>query len=101
MRKKLFEELKASIKEAGRILRGEIRPSRVFELPPADIQKIRSTLGKSQTEFAIMIGISVGTLRNWEQGRRRHEGPARALLIIASKNPKAVLEALGSRKRAA
>jgi putative transcriptional regulator len=41
-----------------------------------------------------MIGVSVRTLQNWEQGRRQPEGPAKALLRIASKNPSAVLEAL-------
>jgi len=43
-----------------------------------------------------MIGVSVATLRNWEQGRRVPEGPARALLKVASKNPEAVEEALGA-----
>jgi len=43
-----------------------------------------------------MIGVSVGTLQNWEQGRRKPEGPARALLQVAAKNPKAVIEALGT-----
>jgi putative transcriptional regulator len=48
----------------------------------------------SQSEFAMMIGVSVRTLQNWEQGRRKPEGPAKALLHVASKNPKAVIEAL-------
>ena len=43
-----------------------------------------------------MIGISLSTLQNWEQGRREPDGPAKALLKIASKNPKAVMEALHS-----
>jgi putative transcriptional regulator len=57
---------------------------------------VRKKLGRSQTAFAAMIGVSVATLRNWEQGRRRPEGPARALLRVAAKNPKAVKEALTS-----
>lgn len=48
----------------------------------------------SQNEFALMLGVSPRTLQNWEQGRREPEGSARALLIVAQKNPKAVLEAL-------
>ena len=56
---------------------------------------IRDRLGKSQSEFALLIGVSVSTLRNWEQGRRSPEGPARALLMVASENPEAVAEALG------
>jgi len=43
-----------------------------------------------------MIGVSISTLQNWEQGRREPDGPAKALLKIASKNPEAVLDALHS-----
>jgi putative transcriptional regulator len=95
MREKDFEELVESVKEAGRILRGEIRPSREFTFSAQDVQDIRKKLRKSQDEFALMIGVSVATLRNWEQGRRQPHGPARALLKIASENPKAVEKALG------
>lgn len=52
--------------------------------------------GQSQAEFARMIGVSVATLQNWEQGRRRPEGPARALLKVAAVNPQAVAAALAS-----
>jgi len=55
---------------------------------------VRETLHVSQNEFALMIGVSIRTLQNWEQGRRKPEGPAKALLRVASRNPKAVLEAL-------
>jgi putative transcriptional regulator len=51
-------------------------------------------LGKSQAEFSLMIGVSVATLRNWEQGRRRPEGPALALLRVVSAAPKTVTRAL-------
>ena len=61
-----------------------------------DVKAIRGRLGKSQAEFALMIGVSVSTLQNWEQGRRRPEGPAQALLKVASVNPEAVAEALAS-----
>jgi len=46
-----------------------------------------------------MIGVSVGTLRNWEQGRRMPEGPALALLRVAARHPKAVIEALHTERR--
>jgi len=94
MKKNEFDELLESVKEAGRIKRGEMVPSRRFEFEPADIRGIRAKLGLSQSEFALLIGVSVATLRNWEQGRRHPEGPARALLRIAATHPKAVLEAL-------
>ena len=82
------------MKQAGKIRRGKMKASRIFEFAPADIKKIRNQLHKSQSEFAMMIGVSVSTLQNWEQGRRRPEGPAQALLKIAATNPKALEEAL-------
>ncbi len=73
-----------------------MKPSRVHTIEPADIKAIRIKLDKSQSEFALMIGVSVATLRNWEQGRRTPEGPARALLKVAAENPGAVAEALSA-----
>jgi putative transcriptional regulator len=96
MNKKMFRELLTSVRQGGRILRGEAKPGRVTEIRDEDIPAIRRKLGMSQTEFALMIGVSVGTLRNWEQGRRKPVGPARALLRVAAKNPRAVAEALAS-----
>ena len=75
-----FAKLVASVKQAGKIRRGEMKASRVFNLKPVDVRAIRNKLGVSQGEFASMIGVSVSTLQNWEQGRRRPEGPAQALL---------------------
>jgi putative transcriptional regulator len=95
MKQKGFDELIKSVREAGKIKRGQMAPSRRFTFGPVDIREIRAKLGLSQSEFALLIGVSVATLQNWEQGRRQPEGPARALLRIAAKNPKAVLEALG------
>ena len=99
MNKQLFEELVASIKEAGRIHRGEAPPSRGFVFEPQDVRGIREKLHKSQSEFAQMIGVSVATLQNWEQGRRYPRGPARALLQVASKSPQVVARALAARIR--
>ena len=89
-----FANLVDSIKQAGEIKRGQRDPGRVFEFTPMDIKEIRQKLNKSQSEFAMMIGVSVGTLQNWEQGRRKPVGPARALLKVAAENPEAVREAL-------
>ena len=94
MNKKQFDQLTASIRQAGAIRRRQIKPSRVTEFAPQDVRAIRKRLGKSQSEFALMIGVSVSTLQNWEQGRRVPEGPARALLKVAAKNPVAVARAL-------
>jgi len=59
----------------------------MFHCSPADIREIRLRLGKSQAEFARMIGVKAATLQNWEQGRRVPEGPARALPKIAAEKP--------------
>jgi putative transcriptional regulator len=58
------------------------------------VRSIRDQLDVTQEEFALMIGVSVATLRNWEQGRRTPDGPAQALLRVAAANPKAVVAAL-------
>jgi putative transcriptional regulator len=64
------------------------------ELPTgAGVPAIRKELGLSQQQFARFMGVSVATLRNWEQGRREPRGPARALLLVASMEPAAVLKA--------
>ena len=71
----------------------------VVEMPvAADVSAIRKELGLSQPEFAGFMGVSLGTLRNWEQARREPHGPARALLLVASKQPAAVRAAfMGAR----
>jgi len=94
MKNEDFEMLVSSIKEAGEIKKGKAEPSRVFEIDAPEIKMVREKLRVSQREFALMIGVSVRTLQNWEQGRRKPDGPAKALLRVASRNPKAVLEAL-------
>ena len=96
MRQRDFGNLVASIKQAGAIRRGERRPSHLFDFKAEKVRAIRQNLGKSQTEFALLIGVSVATLRNWEQGRRVPEGPARALLRVAAANPRAVIRALSA-----
>jgi putative transcriptional regulator len=90
MKAKTFDQLVASVREGGAILRGQRAPSRVFDLAGPDVKAIRSRFELSQGEFAAMLGISVATLRNWEQGRRAPEGPARVLLQVAARHPKAV-----------
>ena len=94
MKKDHFEKLVTSIREAGEIKAGRKAPSRVYEIKPPEIKTVREKLNVSQNQFALMIGVSVRTLQNWEQGRRKPEGPAKALLRIASRNPTALLDAL-------
>jgi len=95
----LFDELVGSIRQAGKIHRGEAKASRTFVFEPEDVRQIREKLHKSQSEFARMIGVSISTLQNWEQGRRQPEGPARALLVVAAKAPQVVAKALAEAAR--
>ena len=103
MKAELFDELVASVREGGAILRGEKAPARAFVVDGPDVMQIRAQYGLSQGEFAAMLGLSVGTLRNWEQGRRAPQGPARVLLQVAAKHPEAVWDVVraGSRSRPA
>ena len=94
MKKSDFDELIKSVRQAGRVKRGELAASRAVRFEPEDVRRIRNSLGLSQSEFALLIGVSTATLQNWEQGRRQPEGPARALLRIAASHPEIMLEAL-------
>ena len=98
MRDDVFEELLESVRQGGQILRGERKPGRVFVAAEPNARKIRRLYGLSQEKFATLMGISVATLRNWEQGRRSPEGPARVLLRVAAKHPEAVLDVVRERR---
>ena len=101
MKDAAFSELVSSVRQAGRIRRGTLKPARVTTFKPADVKAVRAKLKASQAEFALLIGVSVATLRNWEQGRRSPDGPALALLRVAARNPRAVVAALHGTSRGA
>jgi len=94
--KKLFAELVESMRQAGEIARGERAPSREFHVDAIAVKELRSKLGLSQTKFAALLHVDVGTLRNWEQGRREPTGPAKALLTAIQRDPTHVLRALAA-----
>ena len=90
-----FQNLLQSIRKANSHLRGNKRAaSRVDRIDPQSVAAIRAKLRLSQEEFSAAFGISLATLRNWEQGRRQPTGVARVLLHVAAKHPKAVLDAV-------
>ena len=93
---KLFAELIKSASQAVEIVRGDRKPSRTFEISSDIVREIRKSTGLSQERFAGLFHISVGTLRNWEQGRRRPDGPAAALLTAIKNDPEHVVAALNS-----
>ena len=91
MSKKRSRDIGTEILEGIRQLkRGEI--GRVVTVPP--VSETRARVGLSQSEFAKLLGVSVRTLQEWEQGRRAPSGPARRLLAIAHQNPRVLLEAV-------
>jgi len=93
MRKKLFDELLESVKQATAIERGKLKPSRVFVVNKKnEVARVRARLGLSQSRFASLLGISANTLKNWEQGRRQPTGAAKVLLRVAVRHPQAVLD---------
>jgi len=95
MKKAAFTELLQGVRDAGAYLRGNRNAAaRIDRISPDSIAATRAKLGLSQTQFAHAIGISLDTLQNWEQGRRRPTGPAKVLLRVAAMHPKAVLEAV-------
>jgi putative transcriptional regulator len=90
-----FQILLQGIREAGACLRGDKKAAaRIDRIDPESVIAIRSSLKLSQQAFASAFGISLATLRNWEQGRRQPSGAARVLLRVAARHPKAVLEAV-------
>jgi putative transcriptional regulator len=94
MKVKMFEELSGSIREGGAIMRGHKKPSRRFVIQAAGVRAIREKTSLSQSEFAELIGVSVKTLQNWEQDRRRPTGPAAALLRVIEREPKIAVRAI-------
>ena len=94
MEKELFDKLLESANQAVEIKNGRRAPSRSFEVSSDFVREIRESTGLSQEKFASLIRISVGTLRNWEQGRRRPDGPAAALLMAIHNDPEHVVAAL-------
>lgn len=89
-----FDELLESVQQMDEIVKGERAPSREFHIDAIQVKKIRKATGLTQVLFAQRIGIEIGTLRNWEQGRREPTGPAKALLTAIKNDPKNVLHAL-------
>ncbi|MBD2779217.1 helix-turn-helix domain-containing protein [Xenorhabdus szentirmaii] len=94
MDSKLFSRLTESMTQMNEIMNGERAVSRETLVEAVKVKTIRQATGLSQAGFAKLISVNVGTLRNWEQGRREPTGPAKALLRAIEKDPIHVLKAL-------
>jgi putative transcriptional regulator len=92
----LGEKLLRSAQQARDWVQGKPVRVRVTYVPAprVDVRKLRARMGLSQTQFAAKFGFSLDSIQNWEQGHRQPEGPARVLLVVIAKNPKAVEAAL-------
>ena len=97
MDKNLFDRLTRSMEQMNEIDAGTRAPSREFHVDAARVQEIRANTGLSQQKFAKVLLVDVGTLRNWEQGRRTPTGPAKALLRAIANDAHHVLTALQAR----
>jgi putative transcriptional regulator len=91
-----FQSIKQGLTEAIEFAQGQTNGAVVHEFTPLDIKAVRAKVGMTQIEFATTFGISLGTLRHWERGDRKPQGPALVLLNVVAKEPEAVLRALGS-----
>ena len=96
MDNKLFDRLVESMTQMNEIIDGERVPSREYVVDALRVKEIRKKTGLTQSKFCHLIDVNLGTLRNWEQGRREPTGPAKALLRAISRDPRHVLAALAS-----
>jgi putative transcriptional regulator len=93
---KVADSIRRGLKQAVAYARGEAdeHDYRVHVPVDVDVRAIRGRLGMTQEEFAARFGFSVNTLRHWEQGKRRPEGPTRAYLLVIDRAPKTVQRVL-------
>ena len=91
---KAFNSIRTGLEEAIGFSEGKVAQAVVHKISPVDIKNIRADVGMSQREFATAFGISVSTLRHWERGDRRPNGPALVLLNVLSREPETVLRVL-------
>jgi putative transcriptional regulator len=91
-----FNDIMAGLEDALAYAKGESSRGQetVVEIPAVDVRAARQRLGLTQPDFAKAFGVSVATIRNWEQHRRQPKGAARVLLTVIERNPAAIMDAL-------
>jgi putative transcriptional regulator len=94
MGSKAFDKIARGLREAIAYVGGDTTGAVVHEAQDIDVGAVREKTGLLQEEFARTFGVSIGTLRNWEQGRRTPDGPARVLLTLIDRDPISILKTL-------
>ena len=92
---KAYTEISVGLEDAISHAKGKKSRAKAYRPEPIDVRAIREKTGMSQQRFCATFGISLGTLRHWEQGLRMPRGTARVLLKVVENNPKAVIKAIG------
>lgn len=95
---KAFDSIRQGLSEAITHARGQASEVRSYRPHAVDVKALRQRVSMTQEQFAARFGFSVATLRHWERGDRRPQGPALVLLNVIEKNHNAVLEALESQE---
>jgi putative transcriptional regulator len=90
------EEVLQGAREALAAIKGDTTAVRVTIIPRIDVGEIRRRLKMTQAEFSRAFGLSLDSVKNWEQGHRAPEGPAKVLLAVIAKDPQAVQDALAA-----
>ena len=96
MSTRAFDRIKAGLRDAIAHAAGEASRARARRVrrPEIDVVAVRAKLRLTQAEFAQHCGVSLATLRNWEQRRRRPTGPSRALLLLVDADPRGALRVM-------
>ena len=90
------QEILQGAREALAAVKGDATAVRVTIIPRIDVGEIRRRLKMTQAQFSRSFGLSLDSVKNWEQGHRSPEGPARVLLAVIAKDPLAVRNALAA-----
>ncbi|HEX9730369.1 MAG TPA: helix-turn-helix domain-containing protein [Thermoanaerobaculia bacterium] len=95
---KLVDDIAEGLENAIAYVRGDRKGTHehVVHVPLVDVKSLRQRLGMTQREFAQRFAFSIRSVQNWEQGRRIPEGPAKVLLTVIDREPRAVLRAMGA-----
>ena len=91
-----FKDIKAGLEDAISHAQGNPEQATTHVPEAIDVKAIRQKTGMSQQRFCATFGVSLGTLRHWEQGLRSPRGPARVLLQVVDRNPSAVIQAISN-----